>query len=89
MVRWGEVAASGARAELARACFRPDIYRAALAKIGIDVPAIDFKSDGLHTAPYTVPGARGDIVMGSNAFFDGEVFDPAHIEAYMARQQVG
>ena len=89
MVRWGDVAASAARAELARACFRPDIYRAALAKIGIDVPAIDCKSDGLHSAPYTVPGTRGDIVMGPNAFFDGEVFDPAHIEAYLARQQVG
>lgn len=86
MVRWGEVTASATRADLARACFRPDIYRAALSGIGVDVPAMDLKSDGIHATPYTVPGARGDIAMGPNAFFDGGVFDPARIDAYLARQ---
>lgn len=86
MVRWGEVTGSAAHAETARACFRPDIYRAALASLGVDAPAADMKRDGVHTAPYTVPGRRGAISMGPNAFFDGEVFDPGEIDAYIARQ---
>ena len=42
MVRWGEVAASPANAEIAAGCFRPDLYRAAL---GAGVPEADYKAD--------------------------------------------
>jgi len=86
MVRWGEVAPSQAQAEIARSCFRPDIYRAALDSLGVDAPAVDMKSDGVHAEPYSVPGRLGPIGMGPNAFFDGDVFDPDRIDAYIAHQ---
>ncbi len=86
MVRWGELPSSSAHADIARACFRPDIYRAALQSLGVDTPAIDMKLDGVHAEPYPVPGHRDEISMGPNAFFDGDVFDPDQIDAYIERQ---
>lgn len=86
MVRWGELPSSSAHADIAQACFRPDIYRAALQSLGVDTPSIDMKLDGVHAEPYPVPGRGGEIRMGPNAFFDGEVFDPDQIAAYIARQ---
>jgi NitT/TauT family transport system ATP-binding protein len=86
MVRWGEVAAGPAHAQKARDCFRPDIYRAAVETLGADAPAIDSKRDGAEKGPYAVPSRLGEISMGPNAFFDGEVFDPDQLENYIARQ---
>jgi len=86
MVRWGELTASRAQAEIARSCFRPDIYRAALESLGVDAPAADMKRDGVHAGPYLVPGRIGPIDMGPNTFFDGGVFDPDQIDAYIAHQ---
>ncbi len=60
MVRWGELPSSSAHADIARACFRPDIYRAALQSLGVDTPAIDMKLDGAHAEPYPVPAAGRD-----------------------------
>lgn len=88
MVRWGEVAASPAHAAIARACFRPDLYRSAVEPLGVDTPRADEKPDGVHGDPYTVPGHAGDIVMGPNRYFDGGVFDPADIDGYIARQGI-
>lgn len=41
MVRWGHVQHMLKHAQLARATFRPDIYREALAPLGIDLPGPD------------------------------------------------
>ncbi len=86
MVRWGELTGSHTQAEIARSCFRPDIYRAALESLGVDAPALDMKRDGVHATPYEVAGRMGPIDMGPNAFFDGDVFDPDEIDAYIAQQ---
>jgi NitT/TauT family transport system ATP-binding protein len=86
MVRWGELPGSQAQAEIARSCFRPDIYRAALESLGIDAPAVDMKRDGVHAEPYEMAGRMGPIGMGPNAFFDGAVFDPDQIDAYITEQ---
>lgn len=86
MVRWGEVAASPERAATAAATFRPDLYRSALAPLGISVPLSDTKRDGDHESATVLPGSRGEIVMGPNRFFDGAVFDPAQVDTYIAAQ---
>ncbi len=87
MVRWGEVEASAMHAEIARACFRPDLYREALAPLGIDAPVLDEKPDGVHATPYILAGGQGEIVMAPNRYFDGKVFDPADLDGYIAGQR--
>ena len=89
MVRWGEVEASAMHAEIARNCFRPDLYRQALAPLGIDAPVLDEKPDGVHATPYILAGGQGEIVMAPNRFFDGKVFDPADLDGYIAGQRTG
>ncbi|WP_011580788.1 MULTISPECIES: CmpA/NrtA family ABC transporter substrate-binding protein [Chelativorans] len=75
MVRWGQVAHSAANAEKARNSFRPDLYRAALQPLGVPVPVEDMKPEGAALAP------------GAGGFFDGAVFDPDKLDAYIAGQR--
>ena len=87
MVRWGEVAASAENAELAASCFRPDLYRAALAPAGVAVPAQDYKTDGERALPGTIAAENGKLTMGPDLFFDGQVFHPEALDAYIAGQR--
>ncbi len=61
MVRWGHADGSAANTEAARDCYRPDIYRSALAPLGIEIPAEDMKRESSE---------------GEGGFFDGVPFDP-------------
>lgn len=87
MVRWSEIEASADHASIAAACFRPDLYRAALRPLGAAVPLADYKTDGGRTTPGQVPSVNGPLVMGPDAFFDGRVFDPEALEGYIADQR--
>lgn len=59
----------------ARACFRTDLYRQNLSGLGIDMPAASEKLEGSLTAPTTVASTGGEMILGPDAFFDGEIFD--------------
>ena len=72
MVRWGEITASPENAATAAASFRPDLYRAALAPLGVTTPAGDFKTDGIH----------------ADLFFDGKAFDPQALDSYITSQRI-
>ena len=85
MMRWGEAGMSAENAAEAAACFRPDLYRAALAPLGVELPRGDFKREGDVGERHAVDG----VMLGPNRFFDGEVFDPAGLEAYLAGQRGG
>ncbi|MHA6298178.1 CmpA/NrtA family ABC transporter substrate-binding protein [Devosia sp. CAU 1758] len=87
MVRWGEIAASPANADLAAATFRPDLYRAALATIGAPVPAEDYRRDGDQAQSHDIPALNGTLTSGPNRFFDGAIFDPAALDSYIAGQR--
>lgn len=87
MVRWGEVNDTPANAVTTAACFRPDLYRAALAQLGANVPMQDDKIDGTHASAYDIAGTGGPLRMGPDLFFDGEVFDPEALQTYIASQQ--
>ncbi|MGV8854308.1 MAG: CmpA/NrtA family ABC transporter substrate-binding protein [Devosia sp.] len=89
MVRWGEVADNAQNTATAAACFRPDLYRAALAPLGANVPMLDNKSDGTHSRPYDIAGTRGALRMGPDRFFDGQIFDPDLLTGYIASQRQG
>lgn len=87
MVRWGDVAASPASAAIAAACFRPDLYRAALAGLDTPIPTADYKIDGTRAAAAPIDAAGGTLIMGPDQFFDGQVFDPDTLDAYIASQR--
>lgn len=88
MVRWGEVEHNAMRAEAAAMTFRPDIYRSALAGLAVPVPLADSKVEGLLDGPTSVPATTGTMVIGPDGFFDGKVFDPAQVDAYIASQKL-
>lgn len=87
MVRWGEIAASPRHAALAAATFRPELYRAALAPIKATVPADDYHVEGDRKVRHLVPALDGSLELGPNQFFDGALFDPATLDAYIAGQR--
>jgi ABC-type nitrate/sulfonate/bicarbonate transport system substrate-binding protein len=88
MVRWGEVEASVTNAATAATCFRPDLYRAALAPAGIATPSADYKTEGAHAQPYEVAAQTGTLTMGPDRFFDGRTFDPEEPASYIAAQTI-
>lgn len=86
MVRWGEIAAGPANAELAAATFRPDLYRAAMASMDVPVPAEDYRREGDQAKAHAIAAYNGALELGPNQFFDGAVFDPADLDSYIAAQ---
>jgi len=87
MVRWGEVAASPQAAAIAATSFRPDLYRQALAPMGVNLPDADSKLEGARQGAGSVPGQPDPVELWPDRFFDGAVFDPEEIDAYIAGQQ--
>jgi ABC-type nitrate/sulfonate/bicarbonate transport system substrate-binding protein len=72
--RWG-VTSAAARAAAA-ACFRPDLWRAALGPIGADLPGASSKVEGALDSRIAVASSRGETFLGPDLFFDGGRFDP-------------
>jgi NitT/TauT family transport system ATP-binding protein len=64
-------------ADLARQCFRPDLYRASLAPIGVDLPGASEKVEGALDIRAPVASSTGEMFLGPDRFFDHQVFDPA------------
>ena len=87
MVRWGELSATPQHAAIAAACFRPDLYRAALAPLGVALPIADGKTDGTHAQSHTMATSSGSVLMGPDLFFDGVTFDPEQLDAYIESQR--
>ncbi|MGO9742657.1 MAG: CmpA/NrtA family ABC transporter substrate-binding protein [Roseiarcus sp.] len=84
MARWGQVEFSKSEAERVRRVYRPDLYRAALAGSGVDLPRANAKVEGALAVPTPVASRYGKMVLGPDGFFDGRLFDPDEIEAYVA-----
>ncbi len=84
MVRWGQVGDPGDMSALARAVYRPDLYRLAAADLGLSAPTADQKIEGAHPQPWTVEGSLGPIAMAPDQFMDGRRFDPSQPLDYLA-----
>ncbi|MDQ0395324.1 CmpA/NrtA family ABC transporter substrate-binding protein [Labrys monachus] len=84
MVRWGQVPYAPGLADTARRVYRPDLYRAALAGTGIDLPRASAKVEGALKTATPVASRNGAMILGPDGFFDGRLFDPDEIEAYIA-----
>lgn len=76
MYRWEQLRADLDTAGVASRVYRPDIYREAAKTVGEPYPLADDKPEGLHAQPWSVPGTAGELMLGSDLFFDGAVFDP-------------
>jgi NitT/TauT family transport system ATP-binding protein/nitrate/nitrite transport system substrate-binding protein len=74
MARWELIGAVDAQGLAARV-YRSDLYRAAVAPMGLSVPVADSKSEGAHDAPWQLEAAPKPIVMEPDRFCDGAVFE--------------
>ncbi|MCB1490899.1 MAG: ABC transporter substrate-binding protein [Rhodobiaceae bacterium] len=87
MVRWGQVDHAPAHAEAARRCYRPDLYRAALKPLAVPLPSANAKVEGALLKAEPVGATTGTLVLGPDGFFDERIFDPEHLESYMAEDR--
>lgn len=83
MVRWKQVEFSAEHLAAARATYRPDLYRAALAPLNVDVPLHDAKVEGSSPQAHTIPSTAGRLRYGPDGFFDNRMFDPDDLRAYL------
>ena len=86
MVRWGQVAHTPRNEAAARDTYRPDLYRAALKPLGVALPGANAKVEGALAGPTPVGSAGASLVLGPDGFFDGGVFDPDRVDAYVEAQ---
>jgi ABC-type nitrate/sulfonate/bicarbonate transport system substrate-binding protein len=87
MVRWGQVQHTTENAAIARETYRPDIYRSALKPLGVALPAANAKVEGALLRPTPVGSAGASLTLGPDGFFDGALFDPDKLDAYIAAQK--
>lgn len=70
MARWGWLPGDQDLSAVAAACYRPDLYRRALADTPL--PGQDWKGEGIHAGPWRLDTSQGEIGMGADTFIDGE-----------------
>jgi NitT/TauT family transport system ATP-binding protein len=87
MVRWGQVRHSAENAGIARESYRPDLYRAALKPLGIALPVANAKVEGALAIATPVGSAGASLLLGPDGFFDGGLFDPDMLDAYIENQK--
>jgi NitT/TauT family transport system ATP-binding protein len=87
MVRWGHIEHTADHQRIAGNTYRPDLYRSALKTLGVALPSANSKVEGaLRTE--TPVGSTGTLTLGPDGFFDGSLFDPDQVDAYIASQRV-
>jgi NitT/TauT family transport system ATP-binding protein len=84
MVRWGQVGHDVAHTAIAADIYRPDIYRRVLRPLGAPLPGANAKVEGAITMAAPVGASGGHLTLGPDGFFDGSVFDPDQLDAYIA-----
>lgn len=87
MVRWGHADWAPDKLETVAGSYRPDLYRAALAPLNVALPAASAKVEGALTRTVPVGATTGNLLLGPDGFFDGAIFDPDQIAAYVASQK--
>jgi two-component system, oxyanion-binding sensor len=85
MVRWGQAPFNLEAVAAARSTYRPDLYRAALRPLKVEVPSANAKVEGALTHETPAGSPTGNLCLGPDAFFDGTTFDPDHLEDYVAK----
>ncbi len=83
MIRWGQIEEPIDIRKMAEAVYRPDIYREAAKGLKIPYPMIDYKTEGMHKAAWSLTEATAPIPMGPDRFFDERVYDSAKLIDYL------
>jgi two-component system, oxyanion-binding sensor len=86
MVRWGQVHHDKNHEVTARDTYRPDLYRSALKPLGVALPGANAKVEGTLGTVTPVGSAGASLMLGPDGFFDGGLFDPDRIDAYISAQ---
>lgn len=89
MVRWGQIPHDKANEAIARESYRPDLYRAALKPLGVALPGANAKVEGALKMATPVGTSGASLTLGPDGWFDGGLFDPDRIDAYIASQAQG
>jgi NitT/TauT family transport system ATP-binding protein len=84
MVRWEGLRFDAEEAVKAARVFRPDVYRSALVGTGEPLPGASSKVEGSLLQRTLVGTQQGSMILESNRFFDGRVFDPSDLAGYLA-----
>lgn len=82
MVRWKQVAFSDEHLPAVRATYRPDLYRAALAELNVEMPVHDAKIEGTSPEARDILSTAGRLRYGPDGFFDNRIFDPDDVREY-------
>ncbi len=85
MVRWGHIEHTPGHQHIAADTYRPDLYRSALKTLGVALPSANSKVEGA-LATETPVGSTGTLTLGPDGFFDGSLFDPDRVDAYIESQ---
>jgi len=84
MARWDEIQLAADTIKKGCRTFRPDIYRRALAPLGVDMPSANSKVEGALPTETPVGSSTGKLSLHADGFFDGARFDPDRIDSYVA-----
>ncbi|TGQ53035.1 nitrate transporter [Mesorhizobium sp. M1C.F.Ca.ET.193.01.1.1] len=87
MVRWRQLPHTPQNLAIARDCYRPDLYRSALKPLGVALPGANAKVEGALKIATPVGSAGASLVLGPDGFFDGQIFDPDKVDAYITDQK--
>jgi NitT/TauT family transport system ATP-binding protein len=87
MVRWRQIQYAHEHLPLVRATYRPDLYRLALAPLGVELPLEDTKIEGQSTQARFLASISGSLPYGPDGFFDGKAFDPELLSDYHAEPE--
>ncbi len=83
MYRWGQIEEGIDIRQLAEAVYRPDIYRQAAEQMGINYPALNYKTEGQHQSVWTLNDEGNEFMMGADHFLDGKLFDANELKKYL------
>jgi NitT/TauT family transport system ATP-binding protein/nitrate/nitrite transport system substrate-binding protein len=75
MARWDLIGSNVDQEALAARVYRSDLYRAAVAPLGVSVPLADSKTEGAHDTAWQIEAAPAPIIMGPDRLCDGAVFE--------------
>lgn len=89
MVRWGWLDANVPILDLARRCYKPELYALAAQSLNLPLPEHDSKIEGQFEQDWVLATSHGGLAMSSDASFDRRPFDPHHIDRYLAGFAIG
>ncbi|MEM8795509.1 MAG: CmpA/NrtA family ABC transporter substrate-binding protein [Pseudomonadota bacterium] len=86
LVRWDLANHDKENEAVAAGSYRPDLYRRALGPLGASLPGANAKVEGALSRPTPVGATSDSLTLGPDGFFDGAIFDPEKLDAYLKSQ---